>query len=92
VRRIVQNALRRSYLHHITQVHHRKTVGNVFHNPNIMRDNQVANPILVLNVVHQIKNITDGRHIQTRSWFISYQELWVKGQRTGDAHSPRLAS
>jgi hypothetical protein len=39
----------------------------------------------LLELIHQIKNLSLDRHVQRSSWFIGDQDGWVTRERQGSA-------
>ena len=50
----------------------------------VMGDEHIGQSHLLLQVLHQVQNLSLDGHIQSRYRFVAHDELGVHGQSTGD--------
>ena len=92
VLRRLEDLLARADLDDLAHVHHRHAVADLFHHRHVMRDEEVGQPLVLLQAQQQIKDLRLDRHIQRRNRLIRDDHLGVAGQRAGDAHALPLAA
>ena len=79
-------------LHDLAQVHHGDPVGDVPDDRQVVRDEQVGQPELVLQVLQQVDHTGLHRHVQRGHRFVQDQQLRVQRQRPGDTDPLALAA
>ena len=79
-------------LHHLAQVHHRHPVGDVSHDSQVMRDEQIGEAELPLERAQQVDHLGAYRHVERRHRLVADQQLGVDRQRAGDADALALAA
>ena len=79
-------------LHHAAQVHHGHAVGDVAHHREVVGDEDVGEPQLVLEVLHQVHHLRLHRHVERRDRLVADDDLGVQGQAAGDADALALTT
>ena len=74
------------------QIHHRHAVADVLHHRQIVRDEQIGQLELVLQVHQQIDDLRLDRHVQRRHRLVADDQLRTQRQRAGDADALALAA
>ena len=67
-------------------------VGEVAHHAEVVRDEQVGEPELVLQVGEQIQDLRLDRHVERRGGLVADQQRGLDGERAGDADALALAA
>jgi len=78
-------------LRHHAQVHDPDPVADVLHDGQVVGDEQVGQPQLLLEVVEEIQDLALDRDIERRDRFVEDHEFRVEGEGTGDADALALA-
>jgi hypothetical protein len=63
----------------------------VLHDGQVVGDEQVGQPQLLLEVVEEIQDLTLDRDVERRDRFVEDHEFRVEGEGTGDADALALA-
>ena len=92
VARIGKEACGLSDLDDTAEIHHRDPARDVAHDAEIVRDEQIGQPELGLEVLQEVENLRLDRNIQRRDRFVADDEARVERQRPGDAHALSLAA
>ncbi len=79
-------------LHQLTQVHHADVVGDVLDHAEVMGDENIGQPALLLQILHEIEDLRLDGHIQGGDRLVAHDEPGVEGQRPGDADALAAAS
>ena len=74
------------------QVHHRHLIGEVLDHRQVVRDEQVRDVQLVLQVVEQIEDLRLNRNVQRADRLVADDEIGRKGDGAGDADALPLAA
>ena len=74
-------ASHRGELDDLAEIHHRHRVGDVPHQPQIMRDEQVREAVLELEALQKIDNLGLDRDVKRRDWLVADDNLRRDGQR-----------
>ncbi len=90
--RPVQHFLGRADLDDLAQVHHRHAVADLFHHRDVVRDEQVRQAHLGLQLLHQLDHACLHRHVQRRHRLVGHDDLGIHAQRAGDADALALAA
>ena len=75
-----------------TEIHHRHAGGNVLHNGEIVRDEDVREPQTPLQIAQQIDHLRLDRNVQGRDRFVADDETRLDRERAGDADALTLAA
>src|SRR5579859_2809816 len=90
--RVVEDFGGRRELHQLAQVHHPNPVADVFHDRQIVSDEEVSQAELSLEITEQIQNLRLDRYVEGRDRFVADDELWVEHERPRDADPLALAA
>src|ERR1700730_1946132 len=80
------------YLDDFAQIHDRNPVAHVPDNREVMRNENVGQPELLLKVGQQVENLRLDRNVQSRDGLVRDDQLGSKGQGAGDADALPLAT
>src|SRR5215211_8255586 len=92
VQRIVEQVMSGSKFDDLTQVHHCHLGSHLRDHTQVMCDHDDGCAEVLLELIHQIKNLSLDSHIQRSSWFIGDQDGWVTRERQGNHHPLAHAS
>ena len=81
-----------SQLDQPAQVHHAHLVGDMPHHRQVMRDEQIGQPALALQVLHDVEHLGLHRDVERRGRLVTDQELGLGRQRAGDRDALALAA
>jgi hypothetical protein len=77
MRRPRKQVLRLGQLHDLPEIHHGDAVADVSHDREIVGDEQIAEPELLLQVHQQIEDLRLNRHVERRDRFVADDELRI---------------
>ncbi len=83
---------RRCPLDDLAEVHHGDVIGDVAHDGEVVRDEQVCQPALGLQIGEQIEHLRLYRHVERAHRLITYYELRLDRERARDAYPLPLAA
>ena len=83
---------RRGNLDDLAQVHHRDAVADVLDHAQVVRDEEVGELELVLQVEEQVEDLRLDRHVERGDRLVGNDELRVDRKRAGDADALALAA
>ena len=83
---------RGSLLHDTPQIHHRHVVGDVLHDRQIMRDEQISEAEFPAQFDEQIHHLGLDRDIKGRNRFVEHEEVGLQNKRAGDRDPLPLAA
>ena len=69
----------------LTEVHHHHAIRDVTHDVEVVSDEDVREPELLLQVLEQVQNLRLHRDVERRYRLVAEDELGVDGERAGDA-------
>ena len=92
VRRGAEQFLGRTGLDELAQVHHDHLVGEVVNHRQIVRDHQVADVALGLQVGHEVENLRAHRHVKRGDGLVGHDQRGTRRQRPGEADPLPLAA
>ena len=92
VQRLIVEIVAGRHLHDLAEVHHGDAVGDVLDDREVVGDEQVGQSELILQVLEQVDDLGLNRHVQRRDRLVRDDEVWVGGQRAGDADALPLAA
>ena len=72
-------------LHDMTEIHDADLVGNMFDHADVMRDKQIREIHLFLNIFQKVDDLSLDRNVQSGDRFVTDDESGVDCQRTGDS-------
>ncbi|CUJ82633.1 Uncharacterised protein [Achromobacter sp. 2789STDY5608615] len=90
--RRIEQLVRRRLLHDPAQVHHCHPVRHVAHHRQIVADEHIRQPELLLQIAHQVQDLRLHRHVQRRGRLVAHQELGLRRQRPRDRNALALAA
>ena len=70
-------------LHDPAEVHHRHPVGDVLHHRQVVRDEQVGQPELLLQVLQQVQDLGLDRHVERRDRLVAAPAAGVRARWRG---------
>ncbi len=76
----------------LPEVHHGDPVGDVAHDAQVVRDEDVGQPELRLEVLEQVEDLRLHRDVERRDGLVGDDQLRVDGERAGDADPLALAA
>ena len=78
--------------HHLAEIHHDHAIGNVAHHRQIVRDEQIREFELTLQVFQQIHDLRLDRNVERRHRLVAHDDGRLHGQRARDAHALALTA
>lgn len=79
--RMGKQLLRRRFLHQMAQIHYAHAVGDILHHAHVVGDEQVGQPALLLQILHQVDDLGLNGHIQRGDRLIAHDHLGVQNHR-----------
>src|ERR1700722_2098620 len=76
----------------LAEVHDGYAIADVFYHPQVVRDEQVGQLQLLLQVLQQIDYLRLDRDIERRDWLVEHEEAWIHRESPRDANSLTLAA
>ena len=73
------------HLDDLAQVHHGDPVGDVLHHREVVRDEQIREVELPLQVVQEVQDLCLDRDVERRHGFVAHDQLRTQRERSGDA-------
>ena len=92
VQRLLVEAVAVGQLHDVTEVHHRDAVGDVPDDRQVVRDEDVGDAELVLDVLEQVDDLRLDRHVERGDRLVADDELGPQRDGAGDADALALAA
>ena len=74
------------------EVHHRDPVAHVAHEREVVRDEEVREPELLLEVAQQVDDIGLDRDVEAAHRLVEHEELGRQRERAGDRHPLELTA
>ena len=90
--RVDVEVVRRSDLDDLAEVHHRDAVGDVADDGEIVRDEQVRQAELGLELLHQVDDLRLDGDVERRDRLVADEKLRVQCERSRDADALALAT
>ena len=82
----------RRHLHDPAEVHHRNAVAHVADDREIVRDEEVGEPQLALQVGEQIEDLRPDRDVERRDRLVADDEVGMQGDGAGNADALALTA
>ena len=79
------------HLDDAAEVHDGDAVAEVFHHSQVVRDEEVGEAEVFLEVVEKIENLRLNGNIQSADWFVAHDKFRGDGQGAGDADTLTLS-
>ena len=92
VQRVIKQLLRVRQFDHVAQIHDADSVGNVLDNGKIVRDEQIGQVALFLQIGQQVDNLALDGHVQRGNRLVTDDELRLHRQTAGNADALALAA
>ena len=92
MQRVLEELLGRRMFHDLAPVHHRDTVTEVADDVQVMGDEQVAQPQLVLQILQEIDDLGLDGDVQGRDRLVADDERRIDTQGPGDPDALALAA
>ena len=86
-----QGALGRE-LDDATEIHHRDAMADMAHHGEVVADEEIGEPVFLLQVDQQVQHLRLHRHVERRHRLIGHDQLGVDRQGLGDAQPLALAA
>ena len=74
------------------EIHHRHLIGEMLHDREVVRDEQVRDVALLLQVIQQVEDLRLDRNVQRRNRLVADDEIRRERQGAGDADALPLAA
>src|SRR6266513_199703 len=78
--------------HDLPEVHDGDPVADVLHDRQVVRDEQVRQPELLLQLLQEVEHLRLDAHVQRRDRLVGDDELGIDGEGAGDADALPLAA
>src|SRR3546814_21188272 len=75
-----------------SEIHHRDSVRDVPHDGNIVRDEQVSEPQLLLQVLQQVDDLSLHRHVESRNGLVADEIIRFQRERACNSDALTLTS
>ena len=72
--------------------HYQHIMRNVSHHPEVVRDEQICQPHLLLQVEQKIEHLSLNRYVECRNRFVGHQQPGLQHQRPGNGNPLPLAT
>ena len=76
----------------LTEIHHGDAVGNVFHNAEVVRDEQIRQAKGFLEVFEEVDDLRLYGHIEGRDRFVGNDEFGIEREGAGNADALALTA
>ena len=90
--RIAEELVGRRRLHDLAEVHYGDAIGDVFHNREIVADEDVGQPEALLQRAHQVDDLRLDRHVERGDRLVGHDQLGLDRERAGDRQALALAA
>ena len=84
MRRVAVDAIDRAEFDHLAEVHHQHAVGQIMHDIQIVRDEDISQAQHTLDVGQQVQHLGLNRFVQGRDGFIQDQQARIDRDAAGD--------
>jgi len=92
VRRILKELGGGCGLHHLAQIHHRNTITEVLHYAKVVRNEEVREAELLLQLCEQVQHLRLNRDVECRDWLVQHDQGWVQHESASNANALPLAA
>ena len=86
--RLVRDAAGEPHLHDLAQIHHRHLVADQFHHPEIMRDKEIREAELLLQVPEQVHDLRLDGYVERARGLVGNNESRADGEHARHADPP----
>ena len=92
MQRVSENIGRLAGLYHAAKVHNAHGIRNMLYDRQIVRDKQIGQSSLLLQIAKQVNDLCLNRHVQCRYRLIAHDEFRIQRKRTRDTDSLSLTA
>jgi hypothetical protein len=92
VLRRAEERLGLALLHDLSEVHDRHSIGEIAHHAEIVRDEEIGEAELLLEVAQQVQHLRLDRDVERRGGLVADEELRLDRERARDADALALAA
>src|SRR5262249_9960418 len=92
MQRVTEDLGSGSHFHKFAGIHYSNPVGNVSNNRQGMRDEQVGEAKLLLQILKQVNHLSLDRDVEGRHWLITDDKLRPKRYSSGDPYTLALTT
>ena len=92
MRRLLVDLVPRPDLDDLAEVHDGDAVGDVAHDRQIVRDEEVRQAEAALQLLEQVDDLRPDRHVERRHRLVEHDQLRVERERARDADALALAA
>src|SRR5258706_2332570 len=92
VLRVPIDVVRIGDLDDLAFVHDHHLVGHVFHHRQVVRNEDIAHVVLVLQILQQVQDLRLDRYVEGRYRLVADEDLRLHGETTGDGDPLSLAA
>ena len=92
MQRTLEERLRVRDLDDAAEVHHAHAGRDVRDHREVVRDEEVGEPVLALQVLHEVEDLRLHRHVERARGLVAHEELGIRGERAGDRDALPLAA
>ena len=87
-----EQLLAAAQLHHLAQVHDHDGVRDVLDHRQVVGDEHIGQAVLLLEVLHQVQNLSLDGYVQSRHRLVTDDKLWVQREGAGNADALAAAA
>ncbi len=92
MQRLIKELIRISILDEVAQVHNTNRVGDVLNNGQVMRDEQIGQTKLLLQVAQEVDDLRLNGNVKCGNRLIAENEIRIQRKRTSDTNSLTLTA
>ena len=92
VERIVVDPLGAAQLHHLAQVHDGNPVADVFDDAQVVGDEYIGEPELLLEPPEEVEHLGLNGHVQGGDRLVAHQQVGIEGEGPGDVDALALTA
>ena len=84
MQRLAEQVRRRPRLHHLSEVHHRHRIAHVPDHPQVVGDEQIRHPVLLLDVLEEVQDLRLHGDVEGGDRLVGHHQFRGEGDRAGD--------
>ena len=81
---VIEDFFTVGYFHQVTQVHNANALGDMLDSRHAVGDEQIADAVLILQILHQVQDLSLNGNVQSGNGLITDDDLGVQSQGPGD--------
>ncbi len=81
-----------AHLYHLAEVHDGDSIGDVPHEREVVRDEQVGEIELALERLEEVDDLRANRHVESRHRLVEDEQLWIERERARNTDPLSLAA